>query len=46
MSFLTLILSTSHHHLAARNMQFNRAALENGNYPKKNQPPTIDEERS
>ena len=37
MSFLTVILSTSHHHLAGRKMQFGRAAKENGCYPLLNQ---------
>jgi hypothetical protein len=37
MSFLTVILSTSHHHLAGRQGQFARAAKENGRYPRLNQ---------
>ena len=36
-SFLTVILSTSHHHLAGRQGQFARAANENGRYPRQNQ---------
>ena len=36
-SFLTVILSTSHHHLAGQQMQFARAAKENGRYPRLNQ---------
>jgi hypothetical protein len=35
-SFLTVILSTSHHHLAGHQMQFARAAKENGRYPRLN----------
>jgi len=37
MIFLTVILSTSNHHLAGRKGQFARAAKENGCYPILNQ---------
>ena len=37
MIFLTVILSTSHHHLAGRQGQFSRAAKETGCYPLLNQ---------
>jgi hypothetical protein len=36
-SFITVILSTSHHHLAGWQGQFARAAIENGMYPRLNQ---------
>ena len=36
MIFLTVVLSTSHHHLAGHQMQFARAAKENGRYPRLN----------